>query len=490
MKNIELQLNNNLIFRLVLIFIIIIGIILRLNVYLYNQGFWGDEAMIAYNLLERNNYFDFFLPLNHYQVAPPFFLIISKIFFEIGKLTGSIYYTVMMARFIPFIASVLSIPLFCKLLNKAFNNKTLIIIALSMLSFNKAAINYAQELKQYSTELLFTIILLTAFYSIDLKKDSTLKTVCYAVLFCISPWCSFSSLFILAAGFVLIFRKRNQCKKNFLILIVPFMLNLILFYIFYKYTCVFQYPYMQTFWKDYFMPNWQGEFLIEQTHLLLSFFNNGCLYLIFPIIGFMVLFYKKHHKILFLSFFSLFACIFLSILRHYPYSLRLILFLLPIFCIIYSSPVLIIKENKVLFHTVILLSIIIALLRIKVPVSNYIIHLNDAMRHIAIIKQDKEPVLSIISNQAALFEYAHKTFKEKYDIQVKGITCDKNYVKQFQTHTKQGGIYYFSSPVSSFEEAGCISEIKKMLSTDNFEILKEYEYPYDSLIYLIKFKVK
>lgn len=64
----------NISYILVIALITITGIYLRIEVFLYNQGFWNDEILLApYNIMEKT-YFEFFKPLNNYQVAPPFFL--------------------------------------------------------------------------------------------------------------------------------------------------------------------------------------------------------------------------------------------------------------------------------------------------------------------------------------------------------------------------------------------------------------------------------
>ena len=160
----------NISYILVIALITITGIYLRIELFLYNQGFWNDEILLApYNIMEKT-YFEFFKPLNNYQVAPPFFLIVTKFFYELYTKTNGIEYCEFGVRFVPLLSSILAVPAFFILLSKIFNNKYVIITGLMFFSLNTTAISYSQEAKQYSTELLFSIILLYIFYTINFKK--------------------------------------------------------------------------------------------------------------------------------------------------------------------------------------------------------------------------------------------------------------------------------------------------------------------------------
>lgn len=58
--------------------IIVFGIVLRLFAYFRGISFWGDEAALALNVLEHS-YSALFKGLDYLQVAPPMFLVMSKI---------------------------------------------------------------------------------------------------------------------------------------------------------------------------------------------------------------------------------------------------------------------------------------------------------------------------------------------------------------------------------------------------------------------------
>lgn len=63
------------------ILIFCIGLFFRLKLYFLNLSFHCDEANLALNLISRS-YPELFQPLERLQVAPPFFLVLSKIFYQ------------------------------------------------------------------------------------------------------------------------------------------------------------------------------------------------------------------------------------------------------------------------------------------------------------------------------------------------------------------------------------------------------------------------
>lgn len=83
MKNIQQLLSSakkvNYIHILTLI-IIILGIIIRTKLLILNPSYWLDTYALALNI--NNSYLEFFKPLSNFQVAPPFFLLVSKFLYN------------------------------------------------------------------------------------------------------------------------------------------------------------------------------------------------------------------------------------------------------------------------------------------------------------------------------------------------------------------------------------------------------------------------
>lgn len=150
--------------------------------YFYNQSFWLDECSLGFNILHRSYFFKLFKALDLYQVAPPFFMVTCKFLLNISHQVNNFYTKDLVLRLFPCICSIVSLPLFAILVQKMFKNKYFTWISTAMLVFNPAAINYTQELKQYSCEMMFTIILLLAFLSLDIKNICYKKLALYSLL--------------------------------------------------------------------------------------------------------------------------------------------------------------------------------------------------------------------------------------------------------------------------------------------------------------------
>ena len=131
--------------------IILTGIILRLFVYCSGISFWGDEAALALNVIEKS-YLDLFKGLDYLQVAPPMFLVMSK-FIMLDSLRD------FSLRFIPLVSGIISVPLFYKFIQMLSNSKKVILVSTFLFSFNMTAILYCAQFKQYSLELCVAILL-------------------------------------------------------------------------------------------------------------------------------------------------------------------------------------------------------------------------------------------------------------------------------------------------------------------------------------------
>ena len=132
--------------------IIFVGILIRFRQYMFNRSLWLDEASLAMNILKLN-YTELFKPLLHGQAAPSLFLLITKLFTDIAG------YSEYVLRFFPFLCGIISL-LFFYQFAKHILQKQVIPVAIGLLSFSYYAIYYSNEFKQYSVDLLFTILLI------------------------------------------------------------------------------------------------------------------------------------------------------------------------------------------------------------------------------------------------------------------------------------------------------------------------------------------
>jgi hypothetical protein len=130
--------------------LVILGAGLRIYQWMHNRSLWVDESYLAINILERG-FGELHQPLEFSQSAPWLFLIASKAMvalFGPGE---------MVLRFIPLVASILSLWVLWRLARECFDG-WVVPVALAIFTFAYPHLYYAQELKQYSLDILLTTV--------------------------------------------------------------------------------------------------------------------------------------------------------------------------------------------------------------------------------------------------------------------------------------------------------------------------------------------
>ena len=148
-----------MIFRVLLILIFALSVYLRLDAYLINNSFFTDEILLAMNIVEREGW-GFLYPLNYLQSAPIGFMMLSKM------VTQHIGITELCFRFIPFVSSILSLIFFYMLTGLVFKNKYCRLLALFVFGISYQLLFYAQAFKQYSSDVMLTVLFLYAAFKI------------------------------------------------------------------------------------------------------------------------------------------------------------------------------------------------------------------------------------------------------------------------------------------------------------------------------------
>jgi len=131
---------------------ILVGVALRLWQYLANPSLWVDEAAVARNVLDRD-VAHLFGGLDYGQVAPPGFLLGVKVS---AALFGGSEYAL---RIVPLIAGLAG-PLLFYLAARAILRPLGAIVATSLFSLAVPLIFFAADLKQYSTDVAMTLLVL------------------------------------------------------------------------------------------------------------------------------------------------------------------------------------------------------------------------------------------------------------------------------------------------------------------------------------------
>ncbi len=480
--------------KLAVLFIIITGIVLRVKIYLYNQGLWTDELSLVYFNFMKKGFSEFLYPLNDNQVAPPLFLICSKLFFEIGRKINPWLYADLGAKFFSLVCSVLSVFGFYFLLNKVFKNKIYTTVCLLLFCFNPIALSYAQEVKQYSTDLLFSILLIYIFYSINFKEDSIKKLSIYSLISALSLWFSSSAPFVLAAGFCYLlfdFIKNKSYDKKFFIFFTPFILSFLMWFVaYYIPVKEVNYRYMFNYWGKGVQ-----KFLVYD---ILGIFNREVKALtafnyILPalISGVFILLYKKEYKILTLVGLPVIFCTIASYNYFYPFELRLILFLLPSFIIISSSFLLLIKENIKSRLALLIFAISAIILQFKHPVSENLYFKTDIRNQVQYIINNKNETEGIYTPSISAFQYYFQLLNTDLKPACIEYPFEKKTADKLFGTLKKNKTYILAIPtIAGFCEEFA-SDIKAyMKNNKNIEIIEKVISPRGNSIYLIKFKVK
>lgn len=321
----------------ILITILVFGFLLRLKWLLANPSFWNDECSLAWNVVHQN-YLDFFSVLKFTQVAPPLFMVTAKLFTQFFGDSDFIL------RLAPFLFGTLSIIMFFLISIKIFDKKITVIISNLIFSINQTLINYASEFKQYSCDVFFTLLCFYLFLDLLNNKISNKKCALYSIIFILSLWFSFVSVFTVCSGLLVLFLKKIINKqfniKQFLILIVAFLLNGFIcwhFYIVKNYSL--NISELSKYWGHSFISKDFSNFFILVKNIF-NYFLYPSPFLLFILIAFliglMILFKKKFYAALILFITIVLEC-FVSWLGYYPFEKRVILFLLPTVLISISS---------------------------------------------------------------------------------------------------------------------------------------------------------
>jgi 4-amino-4-deoxy-L-arabinose transferase-like glycosyltransferase len=129
-----------------------LGVLLRVVTFALNFPLWGDEAFVAVNLITRG-YLDLLRPLDYAQICPLLFLWLEL---TAVKLLGFSEWSL---RLIPTMASAGSVFLFAHIVGRVTRGSARM-LAVGIFSLSYYPIRHGAEVKQYSTDLLASLILI------------------------------------------------------------------------------------------------------------------------------------------------------------------------------------------------------------------------------------------------------------------------------------------------------------------------------------------
>jgi hypothetical protein len=170
--------------------ILLIGALLRIYQYASNRSLWYDEAMVVQNILGRS-YADLLRPLDLDQVAPFGFLLLEKV--AVGLLGGTEY----ALRLVPLLCGIASLLLFYRVA-RSFLERWALLTALTLFSFSYRLVYYSSEVKPYILDVATLLVLLLATLPILGSGFTRGRAVLLGAAGAVAVWLSFTAVFVLA----------------------------------------------------------------------------------------------------------------------------------------------------------------------------------------------------------------------------------------------------------------------------------------------------
>ena len=316
----------------------LIGVFLRFYQYIADRSLWIDEAMLAINFIQRS-YLGLQKELLYAQAAPFGFLLLEKL---VVNLLGSSEYAL---RLVPLAAGLTAIPSLA-IVSKKFGSALFSLVAASLFSFSPFLIYYSSEVKQYSSDVLLSLLILWAALKCLEPGAKRRAFIIFGVLSSLAAWFShpalfeFAGLWLALALFHLLRKERGK---------LPWLAgagllwaaNLALAYlVFLRYTQTN--PIVFNYWRNSFAPlppwldfQWYPQAFYD---LLINPLGlpGGILTVAVALIGIGSLGFKKPFHLLLLVL-PLLGTLAASALHIYPFRGRVLLFLVPAVLLIIAT---------------------------------------------------------------------------------------------------------------------------------------------------------
>lgn len=334
--------------NIVLIIVVFVGISLRIHQYSINRSLWLDEALLSFNLIERS-FIGLLAPLDHDQGSPVGFLWLQKI---IITLAGP---QELVLRFLPLMGGIVSLILFAWLVYRTLS-RSAALYALLFFALSTKLIYYASEVKQYSTDVLATILalmLISPLLNSDLQSYG--RSVLLGLAGGLLVWLSHPVIFVLASGGGLAtlvgLKKQKSQQAGITILVGAIWLSSFLLSYIFSLDSLSQNKILLNYWASGFTPpitqpllflDWIIERILDMFDQALGLPLSGLMSFIYLVGGIASYAQNKTRGLallLPLGLVMLAAC-----LQLYPFSQRLLLFAAPLVFIVLANGVEVISK--------------------------------------------------------------------------------------------------------------------------------------------------
>ncbi len=416
-------------YNIAIYLILVCGLILRSYQYVFNRSLWFDEATLALNIV-NSSFFELTQPLSYDQGAPIGFLFIQKLFISAFGNTDYVL------RAFPFIAGLLSLILIYYVAN-AYTKGIGKIVAITLFSINSSMIYYASECKQYSSDVMVTLLLLLCADKC-IGPDSRPKNIITLILVgCISMWLSHPAFFIISGislCFIFdIFTMKDQgTRKLFVLTLLIWIVNFVVLYSI-SFSQLASNSYLVSYWNEYFMPMppwknpiWFRHAYSEMYHYLLGLSSRSSIKSVSSLlilVGCATYSIRKRRTAIIIITPLLFT-ILASGLKKYPFYGRLLLFAVP-FIFLYIAEgieqirIFIAKKHSFVAFCI---SLSIAILILHSPASQAIENLKHPDNH-----EDIRSVLEYVAH--------HKVSSDVIYVSYSSIPAFRYYLPKFNLQT-------------------------------------------------------
>jgi hypothetical protein len=324
--------------QIVLLGCIAAGALCAIYQYFYNRSLWLDEAALALNIIDRS-FGQLIRPLTYNQVAPIGFLMVEK------AMVCALAKSELALRLFPLLCFLASIPMFYRSVKTLTKDVLFALLSTAIFSTTLALISYASEVKQYIVDVMATtFFLVLATYQ---SRNIAARVIILSLAGIIIIWFSNISVILLfVLGIYLLWKEAYQNRRYALLLpLFLWALSFLLYYMFF----VHNHPStnsMQEYWEKFFMPlsPFSREFYTffvqtgqDMYGYLFGFREFWSMPLLVSVAGIVMLFKKKGQAFVYLCTAPVIVHLILSGLKMYPFTGRLILYLLPLIILLYSA---------------------------------------------------------------------------------------------------------------------------------------------------------
>jgi hypothetical protein len=318
--------------------IIAFGLLLRASKYLPAFSMRGDELAITQNLIGRSALDLMTKPLDYEQAAPFGFVLLVKALITV---LGTSEYVLRLAAFLAGCTSLVLMQALLRRTLGTYGN----LFALAAFAFGNYLIYYSAELKQYSTDVLLTLLLLLASQKHISGQATPRDFAVLAVLGTLSLCFSYPAVFVLATLGLTLFLHywRDRARLLWIALTGVLWAGTFLFLYFALLRGQTQDPYLITFWDNLLsfmpMPPWQAPSWFPKALSGLFFVVAGLsssLLIVIPLylLGLWGFWSERRWQWALLLALPIGLNILVSGFEKYPFHGRLILYLVPLVLIV------------------------------------------------------------------------------------------------------------------------------------------------------------